>query len=92
MMMTGMSETEEEAVAIANDTEYGLAAWVETHDLARAHRLARDLDAGDIYLNGIFDLPVGAPFGGVKRSGFGRQGGVYAIQEFTRPKNVWMPL
>ena len=85
-------ETEEEAVALANDTEYGLAAWVETTDLARAHRLARDLDAGTVWMNGFFDLPVGAPFGGVKRSGFGRLGGSYAIAEFTQPKNVWFPL
>jgi aldehyde dehydrogenase (NAD+) len=85
-------ETEEEAVAIANDTEYGLAAWVETADLARAHRLARDLDAGSVWINGFFDLPVGAPFGGVKKSGFGRLGGSYGISEFTQAKNVWFPL
>jgi aldehyde dehydrogenase (NAD+) len=85
-------DTEEEAVAIANDTEYGLAAWIETEDLARAHRVARDLDAGTVWINGFFDLPVGAPFGGVKRSGHGRLGGLYGIQEFTQPKNVWFPL
>jgi aldehyde dehydrogenase (NAD+) len=85
-------ETEEEAVAIANDTEYGLAAWIETTDLARAHRLARDLDAGSVWINGFFDLPVGAPFGGVKKSGYGRLGGSYGIQEFTQPKNVWFPI
>jgi aldehyde dehydrogenase (NAD+) len=85
-------DTEDEAVAIANDTEYGLAAWVETKDLARAHRVARDLDAGTVWINGFFDLPVGAPFGGVKKSGFGRLGGSYGIQEFTQPKNVWFPL
>ncbi len=85
-------ETEQEAVALANDTDYGLAAWVETTDLGRAHRLARDLDAGTVWINGFFDLPVGAPFGGVKKSGFGRLGGSYAIAEFTQPKNVWFPL
>lgn len=85
-------ESEEDAIAIANDTEYGLAAWIETEDLARAHRVARDLDAGTVWINGFFDLPVGAPFGGVKRSGHGRLGGPYGIQEFTQPKNVWFPL
>ncbi len=45
-----------------------------------------------MWINGFFDLPVGAPFGGVKKSGFGRLGGSYAIAEFTQPKNVWFPL
>ena len=85
-------ETEEEAIALANDTEYGLAAWIESEDLTRVHRVSQELDAGTIWVNGFFDLPVGAPFGGVKQSGNGRLGGIYAIQEFTQPKNVWMPL
>jgi aldehyde dehydrogenase (NAD+) len=84
--------TEEEAVALANDTPYGLAAWLETRDLKRAHRVAAALDAGTVWINGFVDLPVGAPFGGVKESGFGRVGGKYGISEFTRPKNVWMSL
>jgi acyl-CoA reductase-like NAD-dependent aldehyde dehydrogenase len=84
--------SEEEAVAIANDTDYGLAAYIETTDLKRAHRVSAALDAGTVWVNGFFDLPVGAPFGGVKQSGFGRVGGQYGIQEFTRPKNVWMSL
>ncbi|MGY1550519.1 aldehyde dehydrogenase family protein [Microbacterium sp. A588] len=85
-------ETEEEAVAMANDSDYGLAAWVESQNLTRVHRVARDLDAGTVWVNGFFDLPVGAPFGGVKQSGNGRLGGSYGIQEFTQPKNVWLPL
>lgn len=85
-------ETEDDAVALANDSDYGLAAWVESNDLARVHRVARDLDAGTVWVNGFFDLPVGAPFGGVKKSGNGRIGGSYGIAEFTRPKNVWLPL
>lgn len=85
-------ETEEEAVALANDTDYGLAAWIESTNLARVHRVARDLDAGTVWVNGFYDLPVGAPFGGVKQSGNGRLGGNYGIQEFTQPKNVWLPL
>ena len=85
-------ETEEEAVAIANDSQYGLAAHIETNDLRRTHRMARDLDAGTVWINGFVDLPVGAPFGGVKRSGYGRQGGIWGIREFVQAKNVWMPL
>ncbi len=84
--------SEEEAVQVANDTEYGLAAYIETSDLKRAHRVSAALDSGTVWINGFYDLPVGAPFGGVKRSGFGRVGGIYGIQEFTRPKNVWMAL
>ena len=84
--------TEEEAVAVANDTPYGLAAWLETRDLKRAHRVAAAIDSGTVWINGFVDLPVGAPFGGVKESGFGRVGGKYGISEFTRPKNVWMSL
>lgn len=85
-------KTEDEAIALANDTEYGLAAHLDTTDLRRAHRVSAALDAGTIWVNGFYDLPVGAPFGGVKSSGNGRVGGIYAIQEFTRPKNVWMAL
>lgn len=84
--------TEDEAIAIANDTDYGLAAYIETNDLKRAHRVAASLDSGTVWINGFVDLPVGAPFGGVKQSGNGRVGGSYGIQEFTRPKNVWLSL
>jgi aldehyde dehydrogenase (NAD+) len=81
---------EEEAIALANDTEYGLAAHLHTTDLRRAHHVSAELDAGTVWVNGFVDLPVGAPFGGVKQSGNGRVGGIYGIQEFTRPKNVWI--
>ena len=84
--------TEDEAVATANDTEYGLAAYIETTSLQRAHRVSAALDSGTVWVNGFVDLPVGAPFGGVKQSGNGRVGGIYGIQEFTRAKNVWMSL
>lgn len=83
---------EDEALRVANDTDYGLSAYIETTNLARAHRVSAALDAGTIWVNGFVDLPVGAPFGGVKQSGNGRVGGIYGIQEFTRPKNVWMQM
>ena len=85
-------DSESEGIALANNTAYGLAAYIETTDVKRAHRVAQELDSGTVWINGFQDLPVGAPFGGVKSSGFGRLGGEYAIQEFTQPKNVWMRL
>jgi len=84
-------EDEDEAVEIANGTRYGLAAYVQTHDADRAHRLAASLQAGMIYVNGgLRAHPPSAPFGGVKGSGFGRLGGRVGIEEFVHHKNVWM--
>jgi len=83
---------EEEALQIANETEFGLAAWVESENVKRVHRVAGALEAGTVWVNGFYDLPVGAPFGGHKQSGVGRVGGVWGIREFTRPKNVWLQL
>jgi acyl-CoA reductase-like NAD-dependent aldehyde dehydrogenase len=84
--------TEEEAVEMANDTEFGLAAYIESENIRRVHRVAAALEAGTVWVNGFFDLPVGAPFGGYKQSGVGRVGGKWGVQEFTRPKNVWVKL
>jgi aldehyde dehydrogenase (NAD+) len=83
---------EEDAIRIANDTEFGLAGWIESQDVKRVHRVAAAMEAGTIWVNGFRDLPVGAPFGGHKQSGVGRVGGIWGIREFTRPKNVWMQL
>jgi acyl-CoA reductase-like NAD-dependent aldehyde dehydrogenase len=83
---------EEEAIELANDTEFGLAAYIESENVRRVHRVAAALEAGTVWANGFFDLPVGAPFGGHKQSGVGRVGGVWGIREFTRPKNVWLKL
>jgi aldehyde dehydrogenase (NAD+) len=85
-------EDEEDAIRIANETEFGLAAWLESENVKRVHRVAAALEAGTVWVNGFYDLPVGAPFGGHKQSGVGRVGGVWGIREFTRPKNVWMQL
>lgn len=75
-------ETEEEAVAKANDTEYGLSSYVFTRDLARTLRLAESLDFGMVGVNtGLVSNPA-APFGGVKASGFGREGGFEGIEEY----------
>lgn len=83
---------EEEAVRIANDTDFGLAAYVQTKDLKRAHRVSADLIAGNVWVNGFTGIPGAAPFGGTKQSGYGRLGGIWGIREFTRAKNVWISL
>jgi aldehyde dehydrogenase (NAD+) len=85
-------EDEAEALEMANDSDFGLAAYIESQDVRRVHRVAAALEAGTVWVNGFFDLPVGAPFGGYKQSGVGRVGGMWGIREFTRPKNVWMKL
>ena len=83
---------EDEVVARANATDYGLGAYVFTRDVGRAHRMARRLEAGSVTVNAFPFLSPTAPFGGHKRSGFGREGGQAGIEEFLRPKNVLMGL
>ena len=79
---------ERDAVRRANATRYGLAAGVWTRDLARAHRMARELEVGIVWVNKWFDLPVGMPMGGVKDSGFGRELSVETLLEYSAPKVV----
>lgn len=81
---------EDDAVAKANDTDYGLAGYVHTGNLDRAHRVASRLEAGYIGINGFPPMPVQAAFGGYKQSGFGREGGRLGIEEFMRVKNVYV--
>jgi len=82
--------TEEEGIAAANDTEYGLVAYVYTRDLSRAFRVIEALETGMVGLNrGIVSNPA-APFGGIKHSGFGREGGVEGIVEYLEVKHVAM--
>ncbi len=83
---------EDEVVHMANDTEYGLSAYVHTNDLRRAHRVAAQLQAGTVNINGTTGTPAGAPFGGVKQSGFGRMGGKWGLEDFLQPKNVYISL
>lgn len=80
-------DTEEEAIAIANDSVYGLAAYLWTNDAEKARRVSRKLRAGMVRLNGT-DLPYGAPFGGFGQSGIGREGGVWGIEEYLEVKAI----
>jgi acyl-CoA reductase-like NAD-dependent aldehyde dehydrogenase len=83
---------EDEAIELANGTPYGLAGYVHTGDLRRAHRVAGALDAGYVSLNGFAALPASAPFGGFGLSGYGKEGGREGLAEFVRTKNVYLPL
>jgi acyl-CoA reductase-like NAD-dependent aldehyde dehydrogenase len=84
--------TEDEAVELANDTRYGLAAYCWSADLERAHRVARRLRAGTVWVNTPLFRDVRAPFGGVGDSGFGREGGRYGLEFYTVTKNVCLAL
>ncbi|MFZ4748517.1 MAG: aldehyde dehydrogenase family protein, partial [Sphingomonas sp.] len=81
-------DTEEQAVEIANGTAYGLSNYVQTSDMRRARRLARALHSGTVGINSTGNMHIGAPFGGVGISGFGREGGREGIMEFISTKTV----
>jgi aldehyde dehydrogenase (NAD+) len=81
---------EEEAVAIANDVRFGLAAAVWTRDIGRAVRMSERLQAGTVWVNCYRAVSFMAPFGGYKDSGLGRENGIDAIREYTQTKSVWM--
>lgn len=83
-------ETEEEAIAIANDTNYGLAAYVQTGNRERAERVASRLRAGMVHINGG-PHRYGSPFGGYKQSGNGREGGMFGLEDFLEVKTVHCP-
>ena len=85
-------DDEAAALAIANGTRFGLAGYVWTNDLRRAHRVAEALDAGYVSVNGMAALPPSAPFGGWKASGHGVEGGRWGLEEFLRVKNVHVSL
>ena len=82
--------TEDEGVALANDTEFGLGAGVFTRDVARAHRVAAAIRSGIVWVNTYRAISPIAPFGGFGQSGYGRESGIDAIYEYTRTKSVWI--
>lgn len=85
-------DTEEEGVALANDSKYGLGASIWTSDLSRAHRVSRQLESGMVWVNTWGDGDTTVPFGGVKASGNGRDKSLHAMEKYTELKNVWIRL
>ncbi|MGH7477665.1 MAG: betaine-aldehyde dehydrogenase [Longimicrobiales bacterium] len=85
-------DDEAEAVRLANETIYGLAAAVWTRDVKRAHRVASRIEAGTVWINTYHPLDAASPFGGYKQSGYGRELGRYAIDLYTQIKSVWVDL
>lgn len=85
-------DTEEEVLTMANSTMYGLAASVWTENLTRAHRMAGKIQSGIIWINCWLLRDLRTPFGGMKSSGVGREGGFEALRFFTEPKNVCVKL
>ena len=78
----------DEALALANGTRFGLVAGVFSKDFGAAHRMARDIDAGQVYINEYFAGGISVPFGGNKQSGFGREKGLEALRSYSRTKSV----
>jgi len=81
---------DDEAVAVANASEYGLGASVWTRSVAEGEALAARLEAGSVFVNGVVKSDPRLPFGGIKRSGYGRELGVHGLREFTNVKTVWI--
>jgi len=83
-------ETDEEALAIANGTEYGLGGGLWTKELNRAHKMAREMKSGMVWINCYKRVNPGSPFGGVGKSGYGREMGFEVMREYTQAKSVWV--
>ena len=83
---------EEEAVRLANDSAYGLAAGLWTGSLRTAHRVARALRVGSVFVNNYDEADVTVPFGGYKQSGFGRDKSLHALDKYTQLKTTWISI
>ena len=81
-------KTEDEAIALANDTSYGLGSAVYTSDIARAMRVAGKIEAGTVGINSAFATSQQTPFGGFKQSGYGRESGVEGLKQYLQPKTI----
>jgi aldehyde dehydrogenase (NAD+) len=82
----------DDAIAVANDTIYGLASAIWTTDLAKAHKVARGIKAGTVWINTYGNFDPAVSFGGYKQSGFGRELGVHSMDTYTQTKSVWVSL
>ena len=85
-------DTVEQAVELANDTDYGLAAAVWTRDVSNAHRVSRAVKAGTVWVNCYEEGDMSVPFGGFKQSGNGRDKSVHALEKYTELKTTWLAL
>ena len=81
-------KTEEEVIEMANSTKYGLSASIFTRDVSKAHRVAANIDSGIVWINTWLLRDLRIPFGGMKDSGVGREGGFKSLEFFTEPKNI----
>ena len=81
-------DQENDAIEMANNTSYGLASIIWTEDVDRAHKLAEVVESGLVWVNCWLERDLRTPFGGIKNSGFGKEGGKYALDFFTEPKNI----
>jgi succinate-semialdehyde dehydrogenase/glutarate-semialdehyde dehydrogenase len=80
----------DEAVRVANDSAYGLGAAIWTRDAAQGERLARRIESGSVFVNGMVASDPRLPFGGIKRSGYGRELSVAGAREFTNIQTIWI--
>jgi aminomuconate-semialdehyde/2-hydroxymuconate-6-semialdehyde dehydrogenase len=83
---------EDQVIAMANDSAYGLAAAIWTEDMLRAHRVAQQIEAGIVWVNTWYLRDLRTPFGGVKLSGVGREGGQYSMNFYSEPSNICIKL
>ena len=80
----------EAAIAMANDTDYGLGAAIWSRDTTAAQAIARRIEAGSVFINAVVASDARVPFGGIKKSGYGRELGAFGLREFTNIKTVWV--
>ena len=92
VLVASRFKTDEEAIAMANDTPYGLAAGLWTENISRAHRVAAEIEAGMIFINRYGCYDFSSPFGGFKMSGWGKDMAVHSLASYTKTKSVWVKL